>query len=164
MIILSQTCKKRAQSKNCYKTINTFMWKTHAHARVHIQQSHDFRTFDSYPSYPRCVFSVKNTNKPKQHRHAPNNDAFCAEPRGLKRPSVWCDETDERNSEMEDRSSHMEGVRVAIIITQRCCISFHSCLTAPHHQIHCHCYITDAFKVFLRYTIEALDHFCCCHL
>lgn len=119
------TCKTTAQSKNRYETINMFMRKTHKITW--------FQDIWQLSLWIWCVFSVKNTNKPKQHRHAPNNDVSCAEPRGLKRPSVWVS---------RDRWEELRNGGQIITHVCMCCnhhtttllhlFPWQSCLTSPN--------------------------------
>lgn len=148
-----QKWKKTDQSKNCYETVNMFMWKTRAPAHTSITW---FQDIWQLSLWIWCVFLMKTPMNQNSTVTLPTMTFFVPE-------TSACHETEERNSEREDRSSHMEGARVATVRTTPLHpFPWQSCLTAAHHQIHCHRYITDAFKVFLRYTIEALDHLCCC--
>lgn len=136
-----------------------FMWNTRTSARTHTHthRSHDFRTFDSYPCGFDLFFSVKHTNKLK-HRHTPNNDVFCAGPRGPKRLPVRVS---------RDRWEELRNGGQIITHGGCTCCNHHnttllhpfppqSCLTAPHHQIHCHRYVTE---VFLHYNRSSWSFF-----
>lgn len=108
-----------------------FMWNTRTPARTHTSITW-FQNIWQLSLWIWSVFSVKNTNKPKHH-HAPNNDVFVLGPEARNVRLSGCHETDERNSEMEERLSHMEGVRVATIITQHCYICFNDSPVWLHH-------------------------------
>lgn len=58
------------------------------HTCTHTRWSHDFRTFDSYP----CGFGVFFLIKTPINQNTvtlPTMTFLCAEPRGLKPPSIW---------------------------------------------------------------------------